>query len=420
MRVSNQFFGMVNPLQNSPNYKWYLLVLAALTGCFAIGVPTVSLAVLFEEISADLHLNLVQMGLVWSIGALPAIVTSPLSGAVIDRFGPRRVMIAGTFLLALTAGLRGTATGFASLLAVIFVVGGLVPLVIMSSYKICGLWFSRRQLGLANGVLSMGMALGLLLGSLLSATMLSPWLGGWRKVLFFYGGLAALFCLPWFFARVVPEGGVPGAPQTAVASMREALAHILKSKALWLFGFTMLGISGCLQGLSGYLPLYLRGQGWPDAHADAALSLFNAVSMVFILPVAAWSDRMGVRKWPLLGMLALILAGTGVLSFVRGAAVWLAVILAGMLKDGSTTLLLTMTIESDGVGPVYAGTATGFVMFFFFVGNLLSPPLGNKLADVHPGLPFVFWAALVGLGISSLAFARSVRHDPQTQLQSPS
>jgi hypothetical protein len=45
-------------------------------------------------------------------------------------------------------------------------------------------------------------------------------------------------------------------------------------------------------------------------------------------------------------------------------------------------------------------------MLFFFVGNLFSPPIGNRLAEIFPGLPFVFWAALVALGLVSLAFAK--------------
>jgi MFS family permease len=65
-----------------------------------------------------------------------------------------------------------------------------------------------------------------------------------------------------------------------------------------------------------------------------------------------------------------------------------------------------MTIETDGVGPVYAGTASGFVMFFMFIGNFLSPPIGNKLADIFPGLPFVFWAGLAMIGIVSILFVK--------------
>jgi MFS family permease len=337
------------------------------------------------------------------------MVTSPLSGAVIDRFGPKRVILTGTLLVALTAGLRGLASGFTSLLAIIFVVGSLVPLVTNSSYKICGIWFPRQQLGLANGVLSMGMALGLLLGSLLSATVLSPWLGGWRNVMFFYAGLAALFCIPWVFTRPAPEAAGDESQGSAAVFMRQALAHIVKLKNVWLLGLALMGISGCLQGMSGYLPLYLRGLGWSDVSADSALSLLSAMSMIFILPIALWSDRLAARKKIVVVMVLMIALGTGLLAVANGWPVWAAIVLAGAVRDGSTALLITMVIETEGVGPVYAGTATGFVMLFFFIGNLLSPPIGNKLADVLPGLPFAFWAALAALAAVSLSLVRAPR-----------
>ena len=405
-------------MNKHPNYKWYILILAALTGAFAIGAPAMSLAVLFNEISADLHLNLVQMGLLWSIGSLPAIFTSPLCGAIDDRFGPKRVILAGTFLVALAAGLRGVATSFLSMLMIIILIGILLPLVTISSYKICGLWFPSRQLGLANGILSMGLALGFLFGSLLSSTVLSPWLGGWRNVMFFYGGLAILFCIPWYFTLRAPDPTGQGPAGETTVSMRQALTHIIKLKNIWLLGITVLGVAGCMQGLSGYLSLYLRGAGWVPVSADGALSLLSAMSLIFILPITLWSDRLGSRKKILLGMVLMIAMGTGLLSVANGWVVWAAVILAGMVKDGSTALLMTMAIETDGVGALYAGTASGFVMFFLFIGNLLSPPFGNKLADFSPGLPFVFWAGLAVLGLISLSFTKAARtgKEPKTSL----
>jgi NNP family nitrate/nitrite transporter-like MFS transporter len=390
-------------------YKWFILILAALTGAFVIGAPATSLAVLFKEISSELHLNLVQMGLVWSIGSLLAILSSPLSGALDDHFGPKRVMISGIILVSLTAGMRGLATGFASLLLIIVVVGGLVPLVTTSSYKISGIWFPHGQLGLANGVLAMGMAFGALLGALLSAQVLSPALGGWRHVLFFYAALAVLFCIPWLFTRSAPTAAKPGTAELVTVPMRQALTRIVKLKNVWLIGITFLGIAGCVQGIAGYLPFYLRGLGWSGASADGALSFLNAMSMVFILPIMFWTDRLRTRKWLLVAMVITIAMGTVLLSITNGLAAWGAIALVGMVRDGSTAVLITMVIETNGVGPVYAGTATGFVMFFFFAGNLFAPPIGNQLAEISPGAPFLFWGGLAALGIVSLLFAKSSR-----------
>jgi MFS family permease len=391
-------------LTKHPKYRWFILILTALTFAAVVSGPGAALAVLFEEIAGELHLDLVQIGLVWGIGSLLAIFSGTLSGALIDRFGPKRVLLTGILLAGLAYVLRGSAWNFLSLAAVVFATGGVIPLVTTSGFKISGVWF-HRQLGTANGVLSMGMAAGLVAGSFLGATVLSPLLGGWRNAMFFFAALDGLAALPWLFLDPLPaRSGQAGEVETV--PMRRALGHVFRRRNLWFIGLAFFGVGACQQGMAGYLGLYLRAAGWPGATADTAVSLIYAASLVCILPIGFISDRLGSRKAVLLAALAVMAAGCGWLSAAQGAAVWGAVVLAGMMRDGTGALVTTMAVETEEVGPVYAGTATGFIMTFFFVGSLLSPPIGNKLAETAPGAPFLLWAALPVAGILSLSFIR--------------
>jgi MFS transporter, ACS family, glucarate transporter len=187
------------------SYKWYLLGLVVLTNMLSMAIPSMALSVLSKEISVDLHLSLAQVGVVWGIGALPGILTGTLAGAIGDRVGPKRILVVASLVVGLLGAARGLASGFVSLTAITFVGGALSPFININGVKTCGLWFSPRQLGLANGILSMGMALGFLIGSLVSDTLLSPLLGGWRNVLILYGGLGACMSIPWFFTRAAPH-----------------------------------------------------------------------------------------------------------------------------------------------------------------------------------------------------------------------
>ncbi len=400
---------VMEPGQNEAKYRWWILILATLTNTLVAAIPGMCLPVLFEEISRELKLNLVQMGVIWGISALPGIVTTLLGGAIGDRFGPKRVLMISSLLVGLAGALRGTSTGFTSLAAAMFLLGIFTPFITINTLKMCGTWFPRRQLGLASGVLSMGMALGFLVSSFLSETFLSPWLGGWRHVLFFYGGISALISIPWFFSQAVP-GGIHGALHMASGySLRQALGHISRIRNIWLFGLTILGVGGCVQGALGYLPLYLRGSGWQPAYADGALAAFHTISLICVIPIAFLSDKLSTRKKILAAAGLMIALGIGSLSFVDGALVWVAVGMAGMVRDGFMAVFMTAIIETEGVGIMYAGTATGMVMIFSGVGNLLAPPLGNSLAAIAPGLPFLFWAALSGLGFLGLLAANYQR-----------
>ncbi|MEW5717503.1 MAG: MFS transporter, partial [Chloroflexota bacterium] len=183
------------------NYKWYMLALATVTNACVAAAPLICMTVLFKEISADLGLDLVRIGLIWGISSLPSVVTLLAWGALGDRLGPKRILAAGVALAGALGALRGLASDFSSLLIAVLLLGCVSPLVAMNTIKVCGMWFPRRQLGLANGILSMGMALGFMLGSMISATILSPWLGGWRNVLFFYGAVAIALGVPWLFVK---------------------------------------------------------------------------------------------------------------------------------------------------------------------------------------------------------------------------
>lgn len=364
------------------------------------------MSVLFKEISADLGLDLVQVGLVWSIGSLPAIFASMLSGAINDRFGPKRVVITAILLIAAAGASRGLAHDFPSLLIAVIFFGLLAPVISTSAFKIIGLWFPGRQLGVANGVFAMGLAFGFFLGSLLSANVLSPWLGGWRNVMFFYGAIAFLLCIPWIFTRALPERDTVHGFQITGIPMRHALAHVIKIRNIWLISIALMGMSGCMQGITGYIPTYLRSLGWDGLSADGALSLFHAVSMTFVLPIALWSDRLKSRKPLLAGMMLIIVFSGLLLAGSTGMIIWGAIIIMGLVRDASMALILTMIIENEGVGPTYAGSATGFGLLFLSVGSLFAPPVGNSLAAITLSLPFAFWAGMTTLGLLSLSFVK--------------
>ena len=333
---------------------------------------------------------------------MPSILSLLVWGALGDRLGPKRILTVGGVLIGALGALRGLAYDFPSLLATVLLLGIISPLVTMNTIKACGIWFPSRQLGLANGVLSMGMALGFMLGSMISATILSPWLGGWRNVLFFYGALALVLSVPWFLSKSAPDAVKASIRKTGAIPIPQALRHVARVRKVWWLGLIMMTVGGCVQGTLGYLPLYLREQGWLASSADSAASTFHLASMLFVVLIALWSDRLGSRRKVLLTAAFAMIVGVGSLSVANGIAVWLAVAMAGMMRDGFMGVFITLIIETEGIGAAFAGTATGLVMGLGAIGSLLAPPLGNSLASIAPGMPFVAWATLAVVGFLGL------------------
>lgn len=397
------------------NYKWYILALVALTNMFVIAIPTMGMSVLAKEIADDLNLNLVQVGVIWGVGALLGIVTSLLGGMLGDKFGPKRVLVAGVLLGGLLGAVRGLADSFAVMTVLMLLLGAATPIVLINSFKVLGQWFPQQQLGLANGVNSMSMALGFMIGSLVSATVFSPLLGGWSNVLIVYGLAGAAFSIPWMFSRT--SATHPSAGESP--SVRKALRHVIGLKSVWLLALGLLGVGGAIQGMLGYLPLYLRAEGWPPIQADGALFAFHTASMILVLPVSLWSDRLKFRKPLLLVTNLLIISGLTLLGVASGGMVWVAVLLSGSVRDTFMAIFTTMAIEAEHVGPLYAGTAVGFAFALGNLGNLIAPPIGNSLATLGPAAPFAFWSLLAVFGFVCLSFVKEKGRDTDRVLAQP-
>jgi MFS family permease len=128
--------------------------------------------------------------------------------------------------------------------------------------------------------------------------------------------------------------------------------------------------------------------------------------MLFAIPIALFSDRVGSRRGVLMAAALLIAIGIGLLGFVGGVLISVAVLLAGIARDGFMAITMTAIIEVKGVGARFAGSATGLAMSVLGFSNFFAPPVGNGLAKFGSALPFLFWAALVFLGFVAYLFLR--------------
>jgi MFS family permease len=373
--------------------RWYVVGLGATINLIVFAMATAAMPVLFSEISDELGLSIVQIGTVWGIGSVAGIFSIPTAGFLADRFGARRILTIACLLAGVFGALRGISNSYTSL-AVTSLLFGLaseaVPVIVI---KNASQWFHERGLGTAQGIITACVGGGMMLGAMLSATVLSPLLGGWKHVMFFYGAISVFVGIIWFLT--VPEPVQAEASNSAsTRAPRQALSHVVRNKGVWLVALAMMGFAGCNKGLMGYLPIYLRNAGWTAVGADGALAALNAAGTVAAIPLTLLSDQLGLRKAVLLPGLLITAISVGLLSIATGPAAWLLVVLAGVFRDMAWAVAATITVETEGIGPVYAGTAVGIVHSFTRVGYTFAPPAGNSFASIQPGLPFVFWAGL--------------------------
>ena len=409
---------LVNTQNGGKGYRYYVLTLAAFTFTFTVAMQQICMTVLFKEIADDLGMNLVQMGIVWGIPAFAGVLAVFFAGLLTDRYGAIRVMGIACILAGVLGALRGNAVDFFSLSLISFLFALPMWVIPSSVFKTTATWFSGKKLVIANGVVSAGMGLGMTVGSMISATTLSPLLGGWRGVLFLYGGISIVFGLLWLLTVKEHEQLHLGASPTKVP-LRQSIARIFPIKTIWLLGLTLLCYGACNQGMVGYLPTYLRDIGWTTTSADGALTVFAALSTLGVIPLTLLSARIGLRKAVLFPVLVMAVVGVALLPLVGSAMVWVIMIIVGIGRDGFMAIAFTMSTEAEGVGVVYAGTAMGLTQTLMNVGPIISSPLGNSLADpANPTSPYPFflWAAFGVLALVAFYFVKETgwRQQPQS------
>jgi FSR family fosmidomycin resistance protein-like MFS transporter len=180
-----------------------------------------SLAPLFPLIKAEFGIGYAALGLVLTVFYGASGLAQTPAGFLVDRFGARRVLLAGLALLATAVGLAGQAPTYWALLPLAALAGLGNSVFHPADYAILTARVSDARLGRAYSIHSVGGSIGWAVAPVVVLPLASVW--GWRTALGVVGvlGLGVVLVL----ARQAVLRGDGRAPRTAPA--RDALAGSL-------------------------------------------------------------------------------------------------------------------------------------------------------------------------------------------------
>jgi nitrate/nitrite transporter NarK len=362
------------------------------------GLERMGLPVLFKEISTSLNLSLVSIGTIWGMDPLAGIFVSLPGGLLADRFGVKRTLTLVCILAAVFCALRGFSTNFTSMAATMFLFGLMAAMSPTITFKTTIVWFSGKYLSLANALINIAGYVGSMMATMLSATVLSPWLGGWRNVLFILAIPALVLGVLWFATGKEPSDKAQPDSRSSVP-FRQALSRVVRLKEVWILGLIQATYLGANMGLSGYLPLYLRNTGWTPVQADLAITIVSAATMIGTIPMVLLSNRVKSPRIILVFSIIMSVIGLALLPFLNGNGVFALLVLTSFLRSGALAIFNTEIYRIKGVGSAYGGTALGLAQSLSMIFAFAAPPLGNSLTVVSPGTPFLFWAVLPALSL---------------------
>ena len=186
-------------------YGWIIVAVALISMAFWLGIRS-SFSVFYVTLLEEFPWNRADSAAVQSVALITYMVMAPLVGGLIDRFGPRRVVVPGILILALGLILCRTIETLTQFYLFFGVVTGtgITCIGIVTYSAILAHWFDKKR-GLASGIAVSGMGLGTFALVPLSQSFISIW--GWRLTFVVLGGLVLIIALPLnaLFLRHKPQ-----------------------------------------------------------------------------------------------------------------------------------------------------------------------------------------------------------------------
>ncbi len=369
---------------------------AACSGMACFGISLALLGAMFglPEFRQRLHINLEQQGAVLSLVYVGVLLTTPLVGPIVDRFGNKLVMVVSALLV--TASLAGfvVAASFAqaALAGVALGIGG-GGLNIATNSLVSSVYGEERgpylnYLGTFYGV-------GALFIPLLAATLSAQFTPG--QIILCALALAAVCGVAYLFLSFPP-------PREVQTFSPRAVASVATYPGVLLFAFLLFFQSGDEAVISGWVPTYAGATGADAQQANWVLSAVIGAVIGGRLLAGRVLRRVSASQLVFASLCGSLLAYA---LFWSVTGFKLQLITAALLGFGFSAIYPTVLAM---VGDRYTRfTASVFSLIFTIgmFGGIVAPWVAGKLAAAY-GLHTAMLLPIAGR-IAALALIVAIR-----------
>lgn len=365
-------------------------------------------AIFVKPLSAQFGWNRESISLGFGLAAITLGICSPFLGRLLDRFGPRRIILPCLTVfgcgIASLALLHSELWQFYATCIVIGIVGnGAAHLAYARSIST---WFQKR-LGTALAFVMLGAGLGAMILPVVAQAVVTG--SGWRAAYATLGGISLLLGLPlsWRYIRERGPMQLPQAMAAPAAHSGLTWRQGARSYAFWIIVSILFVSSISMNGAVAHLSALLTDRGITPGDAALCASILGATSVVGRIGVGWLLDRFfGAR----VALFVSLVTAAGIYLLARAtgfAAGSLAAALIGIGAGGEaaiTPYLLTRYFGLRAFSTLYGLTWT-----FYAAAGATGPIILGRAFDStgsYTALLSLLAAALAIVGMLNLLLPR--------------
>ena len=333
--------------------------------------------------------------LLWGIG-------QPFAGAVADRFGTNRVLIAGSLFYAAGLALMAMSTspGMITLSAGVLIGFGLSGCSFNIVLGAFGKLLPESSRSMAFGIGTAAGSFGQFLFSPIAVAIMGPF--GYQVALYIFAGVVLLI-VPLATALATPPAVGPGAipsgpaPQSLKVALAEAFGH--RSYVLLVLGFFTCGFQ--LGFITVHLPAYLIDRGLSAEIGGWTLAIIGLFNIVGSL-TSGYLGNIMPRRF----ILSFIYFGRAmaVVAFISMPASPVATLIFGAVTGffWLSTVPPTSSLIAVMFGVRWLAMLFGFAFFSHQVGGFLGVWLGGIVFEYSGSYNPVWWLSVLFGVLSAL------------------
>jgi sugar phosphate permease len=392
------------------HYAWIIAVVTFIVLLASAGVRNAA-SVIIRPLETEFAWDRATISFAFSISLILFGLGGALGGTLVDRFGPRRVMLGGIVVTGAGLLLLLTMSEMWQLIlywGVITGIGtGIITNVLSSTIAIR--WFTRYR-GLIIGAFGAAAAAGQLIFLPLLISVADG--GGWRVVFMVLLGAIGIALIPAVLLMrdtpkdvgAEPLGGIM--PQTASETRYTPLREALKTRDFWLLAGSFFVCGYTTNGLIGthLLPHSLE-HGFVAADISWALALMGLMNIFGTMGSGWLSDRYDNRKLlaTYYGFRAISLVALPFIYDMQNMLIFS--IIYGL--DWVATVPPTVNLCGQRFGRASLGTIYGWVFFSHMVGAAVASYAGGFFRTLMGDYHLIFISAAV-MGLVAVGLSLSI------------